>query len=121
MRLPKLAAATVMAALLAACGPSSEPLGEVGTGPGGAGAVKIVARDTFFEPESLELTAGEEITVEVTNNGDTAHDFAIEELDLNTGTIEPGTTKTTTFKVPAGTTKFACTYHSGMEGTIEAD
>lgn len=121
MRLPKLAAATIMAALLAACGPSSEPSGEVGTGPGGAGAVKIVARDTFFEPESLEVTAGDEITVEVTNNGDTTHDFAIGELDLNTGTIEPGTTKTATFKVPAGTTKFACTYHRGMEGTIETD
>jgi len=108
------------ALLLAACGPDSEASGDVSSGPAGGDAVRIVADDTFFEPETLELTAGETATIEVTNEGSTAHDFAIEELDLNTGTIEAGQVKSATIEVPEGTTKFRCTFHPEMEGSIEA-
>ena len=80
----------------------------------------LAADDTFFEPETLELTAGETVTIEVTNEGSTAHDFAIEELDLNTGTMEAGQVKSATLEVPEGTTKFRCTFHPEMEGSIEA-
>jgi plastocyanin len=116
----KTPAVAALAALLAACSPSSEPSGDVAAGPADGDAVEIVADDTFFEPKPLRLAAGEEVTVEVTNEGDTPHDLAIEELDLNTGTIQPGETKTATFEVPEGSTKLICTFHGGMETTIEA-
>lgn len=60
----------------------------MGTGPAEGDAVTIIADDTSFEPTALKLTSGETITVKVTNEGRAVHDFAIDELDLNTGTIE---------------------------------
>ena len=123
MKLKKVArgaaAVLVVGALMTACNPESDPSGDVGSGPAEEDAVPVVADDTFFEPESLELTAGETVTVEVTNEGSTVHDFAIEELALNTGTIESGDVATATFEVPEGSTEFKCTFHPDMKGTIE--
>ena len=114
------AAILLVGALLGACS-ESDPSGDVGSGPAEGDAVALVADDTFFEPETLELTAGEKVTVEITNEGSAPHDFAIEDLDLNTGTIEGGAVATATFEVPDSNTKFECTLHPGMEGTIEAN
>jgi plastocyanin len=117
----KLAAGAVFAtALLVACTKTSDPSGNVGAGPVRGDAERIVIVDRAFEPKILELTAGEEVVIEVTNGDGGAHDFAIDSLDLNTGNIEPGEVATATFAVPEGTTKFRCTYHDGMEGRIEA-
>jgi plastocyanin len=88
-------------------------------GPAGEGAVEIVTVDSAFTPETLELNAGQKVTVEITNEDVVPHDFEIEVLDLSTGTIEAGEIATATFTVPEGTTEFACTYHSGMTGRIE--
>jgi nitrite reductase (NO-forming) len=105
---------------LAACGNSSEPVGSVASGPATGDAAKIQAADgNRFTPATLELPAGEKVTIEITNTDDRAHDFAIEAADLNTGTIEAGAVATATFTVPKGTTEFVCTFHRGMTGTIE--
>jgi len=117
----KLAAAAVFAiALLAACTKSSNPSGNVDAGPAGGSAEQIVIVDDSFEPSTLELPPGEDIVVELTNEDGKAHDFAIDSMSLNTGTIEPGEIATARFSVPEGTTRFRCTFHSGMEGRIEA-
>jgi plastocyanin len=114
-----VAAALFLGALLVACNPESEPSGDVGTGPAEGDAASVIADETFFEPESLDLTAGETVTVEITNEGSIVHDFSIKALDLNTGSIKSGAVVTATFEVPEGTTKFECTFHPRMEGTIE--
>jgi hypothetical protein len=57
--------------------------------------------------------------IEITNTDDRAHDFAIEAANLNTSTIQASAAATATFTVPEGTTKFKCTFHRGMTGTIE--
>jgi nitrite reductase (NO-forming) len=112
--------ATALGVALAACSNSSDPLGNTGSGPATEDAVKIQAVDgDRFTPATLELPAGEEVTIEITNTDDRAHDFAVEAADLNTGTIETGAVATATFTVPEGTTQFVCTFHSGMTGTIE--
>jgi plastocyanin len=111
--------AGVAALLVAGCS-GAEPSGDVQEGPGGPDATRIVADDAFFEPETLELETGTEATVEVTNEGGAPHDFTIEELDLSSGTIEPGSVVTARFTVPEGETPFECTIHSGMEGVITA-
>jgi plastocyanin len=72
-----------------------------------------------FEPSTLRVKTGEEITVEVSNEDDTAHDFAIESLDLNTGTIEAGEVSTATLTVPKGGQEFVCTFHPEMKGRLE--
>ena len=99
---------------------SSDPVGNVASRPATGDAVKIQAVDgDRFTPATLELPAGEEVTIGITNADDRAHDFAIEAAGLNTGTIEAGAVATATFTVPEGTTEFVCTFHSGMTGTIE--
>jgi hypothetical protein len=70
-----VAAALFLGAFLIACNPESEPLGDVGKGPAEGDAASVIADDTFFEPESLDLTAGETVTVEITNEGSIVHDF----------------------------------------------
>ena len=111
---------TALGVTLAACSNSSDPVGNVASRPATGDAVKIQAVDGHrFTPATLDLPAGEEVTIEITNTDDRAHDFAIEAADLNTGTIEAGAVATATFTVPEGTTEFVCTFHRGMTGTIE--
>ena len=103
-------------AFLVACG--AQASGEVHPGPGGPDAVAVVATDNAFEPARLELPAGEEVEIEVTNEGETTHDFTIESLELSTGPIEEGAVATATFTVPQGEMGFVCSVHGGMEGVI---
>jgi nitrite reductase (NO-forming) len=105
---------------LAACSNNSDPVGNVAAGPATGDAAKIAAVDgDRLTPATLDLPAGEKVTIEITNTDDRAHDFAIEAAGLNTGTIQAGAVATATFTVPEGTTKFECTFHRGMTGTIE--
>ena len=111
---------TALGVALAACSNSSDPVGNVAAGPAAGAAAKIEAADgNRFTPATLELPAGDAVTIEITNADDRAHDFAIETADLNTGTIKAGAVATATFTVPRGTTEFACTFHRGMSGTID--
>jgi plastocyanin len=97
---------------------SAEPSGDVAPGPGGPDAVPVTAVDTRFEPDRLELPAGQEIQVEIHNEGSGTHDFTIETLDLSTGPIRSGEVANATFTVPEGETPFECTLHPGMDGVI---
>jgi plastocyanin len=113
-------AVTALGVALAACSNSSDPVGNVAAGPATRDAAKIEAADgDRFTPATLELPPGEEVTIQITNTDDRAHDFAIEAANLNTGTIEGGAVATATFTVPEGPTKFECTFHRGMTGTIK--
>jgi nitrite reductase (NO-forming) len=111
---------TALGVALAACGNSSDPVGTVAAGPATGAAATIEAADgNRFTPATLELPAGEAVTIEITNTDDRAHDFAIEAADLNTGTIKAGAVATASLTVPEGTTEFVCTFHRGMTGTIK--
>jgi plastocyanin len=102
--------------LLTACG--AQRSGDVASGPGGPDAIAVSAVDTAFEPARIELKAGDEVEIEVTNQGGTTHDFTIESLDLSTGPLGPGDVTTARLTVPEGATAFRCTIHGGMDGTI---
>jgi plastocyanin len=111
---------TALGMALAACSNSSDPVGKVAAGSATGDAAKIQAVDgDRFTPKTLELLAGEAVTIEITNADGRAHDFAIEAADLNTGTIQAGAVAAATFTVPEGTTEFVCTFHRGMTGTIQ--
>jgi plastocyanin len=114
----RIAAVLLAAGLLAACG-TQELTGNVTSGPAPGDAVEIEAGDNFFEPEQVEVTAGEEVTVEITNTGDAAHDWTADELELSTGVIPAGEVFHATFTAPDGDVEFVCTLHRGMEGTIK--
>ena len=118
-RVRVLAFAGVALLGLTACS-SSEPAGDVASGAADtADSIKVVATDESFDPGTLNLEAGEEVTVEVTNDDDMAHDFAIESLELNTGTIEAGEVANATFTVPDGGVEYVCTFHPDMKGRID--
>ena len=93
--------------------------GDVHPGPGGPDAVAVAAQDNTFGPTRLQLPAGDEVEIEVTNEGGTAHNFTIESLELSTGPIEESAVATATLTVPEGETTFACSIHGGMNGVIE--
>lgn len=114
-----LLAGAAMTMVLAACSPDAEARGDVISGPARGDAIEIDMRSSAFDPPRLELQAGEEVRIEVTNREDTPHDFTIDDLDLSTGTLEKGETATATLVVPESLTTYHCTIHDGMEGIIE--
>lgn len=109
-----------LALLVVGCGMGPrEASGTVASGPADGDAIEISATDNAFSPAELELEPGTEVTVEVANDGDTAHNLVIDELDLSTGTIDPGEVVTATFTVPDTAVDFVCTFHPGMSGQLE--
>lgn len=120
MRRFAIAAAIVGAGLLlGACRPSSEPSGDVGSGAVADPTFSLIALDDFFHDRTLNAKAGEEIIVQIRNEGDSPHEFAIPALDLSTGTIDPGDVAHARFEMPRDGVEFECRYHDGMRGRIE--
>jgi plastocyanin len=103
----------------AACANEPEPSGDVAHRRASGDAITVVAEDAAFEPALLSAAAGERVRIEVTNNDNMAHDFAVPALDLNTGTVHPGEIATASFTMPDEPLDFVCTYHGGMSGRIE--
>lgn len=115
------AAAIAVALLASACGGAAPPAsGDVESGAGAADAPTIVATDNEFDPQSVQVPPGEPVTFTISNEGNSAHNFVIDELDVSSGTIQPGDAVTATFTVPDGGAEFVCTFHGGMTGRIEA-
>ena len=109
---------TLTLVALTAC--SRERSGDVHNGEGSADAISVTLHDDAFAPEVLRLKAGTEVEVEVRNDGSNQHNFTIDDLDLSTGTVEPGNVVTASFTVPNGTTGYHCTFHPDMTGDIVA-
>lgn len=115
----------VAALSLSACGGNSgaeEAESAAGADAGSGGnEISLSAIDNEFEPTTLEVPAGEEVTVNFTNDGDTIHTFTSEELGFDSGNVESGDSKTVTFTAPDGEVEFVCTIHlesDNMTGTI---
>lgn len=111
-------AAGVLTLTVAACVESPAQSGDVTLGPADGDAIAVVAVDNAFEPQTVEAAAGEEVTIEVTNEGGTAHNFVVEDLDVSTGTLGSGEVATVTLTVPDGGVEYVCTLHGGMDGRI---
>ena len=112
-------AALVLAAIfLGACGREVAASGNVTQGAASGDAVKVVARDNDFVPAEIKGKAGEEIAVEVTNSGDSPHNFVLKDLDVSSGTLESGKVATVKFVMPGTPTEFVCTFHGGMTGEL---
>ena len=102
----------VTAALgLAACGGAETADDQPDDGNGGDGAaetvhpavegapdVALTAVDIDFQPDTLQLTAGEPTNVTVTNAGEAEHDFTLEEAGVHVN-VDPGTSETTAVTV----------------------
>lgn len=75
----------------------------------GAPEVTVTAIDIDFQPQSLQLTAGEPLNVTVVNDGEALHDFTLEEAGIHVN-VEPGDTKVTSVALDApGEYEVVCT------------
>jgi plastocyanin len=123
MRRLALLLALVLPIVLAACG------GGGGGGGGGAseqaasskpcpsGAVEIKMKDIKFAPEKATATVGQEVCW--TNEDDVQHD-AVDEAGHAFHSALFGQGKTFTWKAAkAGTVKYVCTVHPGMDGELD--
>jgi len=98
---------------LTACGGSdSEPA--AADPPATAGAATVQVGDNTFTPATIEVAVGETVTFE--NGGAIPHTVTGDGFD--SGSMAPGDTFTFTAE-KAGTVSYVCSFHPGMQGTIE--
>ena len=88
-------------------------------GGGGENELKLTASGTAWNTTSLDMTAGAEVKVEITNQDSIEHNFTFADAGANQD-VEGGEDATVTLTAPAaGTYPFFCKYHpSAMKGTI---
>jgi plastocyanin len=87
------------------------------TGETNAGGPQVIMKDIKFNPATLKAKAGQ--TVTWTNDDSVGHDVTADGFNSGgAGNIEPGKTFTHKF-AKAGTFKYVCSVHPGMEGTIK--
>jgi plastocyanin len=86
----------------------------------GVSATVVEMGDFFFKPTVLHGTPGQRLTVTLSNQGNTLHDFSIpaQHIDAN---VEAGTPVTVTVAFPGkGAVTFECRYHllQNMRGEL---
>jgi plastocyanin len=120
----------VLALVAAGCGGGDDEAGAsasattaapetTAAGGGGENEFKLVASGTAWDTNSLDMTAGDEVSVEVTNQDSFEHNFTFAEAGANQD-VEGGEDATVTFTAPAaGSYEFFCKYHpQAMRGTV---
>ena len=86
----------------------------------GQSSTSISAQDFFFTPSSLTGTAGQKVTISLTNDGSAAHNFSITDQNVDV-TVQPGQSQDIKVTFPeSGSVQFFCSFHQsqGMVGTL---
>jgi plastocyanin len=79
--------------------------------------VDVGAADFAFEPKDASVAAGGKVTV--TNNGQAPHTMTLDDVDLDTGNIEPGASADLTAPDAPGSYSYRCAVHPGrMRGVL---
>lgn len=102
---------------LTACGSSSSSDEPATAAKAATGGTAVSVQDNTFKPADLKVAVGD--TVTFTNEGAIAHTVtATDGADFDSGSLAPGKTFTFTAK-QAGTVSYVCTFHPGMQGTLQ--
>ena len=84
--------------------------------------VDVTMRDFSFDPLDKSVAVGtrQVVTFRLTNTGQAAHNFRSNDFRINEAEVEPGGKEDVQGTAPstAGTYKFVCTYHPGMELSV---
>jgi len=87
----------------------------------GEASVELEQDNYYFNPTILKGTAGEKLTLELSNEGSALHNFSITDQGISQD-VESGTKAEVTVTFPqSGTLVFFCKYHQtlGMVGALE--
>ncbi len=118
-----LAFTFVLALLTSACSKSSnttQPTSSGGAGGGGGGGSgsSITIKGFAFQPNSLSGSAGQTLTIAISNGDPVEHSFTLDDGSLSKD-IEAGGSESVSVTLPdSGTVGWHCKYHSTMTGTI---
>jgi plastocyanin len=93
----------------------------VAAGPAQASAgpreIDVGAVDFAFEPKDASVAAGGKVTV--TNNGQAPHTMTLDDVDLDTGNIDPGASAELTAPDAPGSYSYRCAVHPArMRGVL---
>jgi plastocyanin len=87
-------------------------------GGGAENEFQLVASGFALDKTSLEMAAGSEVKVEVTNEDSAPHSFTFDEASVDQ-TVDGGEDATVAFTAPdAGSYEFRCKFHGSMTGTV---
>lgn len=104
----------VAGALFAGCGGSKKS--------SSSGSATVEAYDFRFDPTTLNVKAGQKVSLKLKNEGQAEHNFSFSEANVNQD-LAKGDSKTISFTAPsAGTYQYFCEYHKtskNMVGTIK--
>ena len=123
MKLRLLIIGLLASALVACGGTSSESDGATGASGDGRTVEMTLLDEMKFVPATIEVEAGQTVTVNLTNKGVLVHDFIVEGLAQEVqAVVQPGKQETVTFTAPAGEYAYACKQpgheEAGMKGVI---
>jgi plastocyanin len=87
-------------------------------GGGGENEFKLTASDFAWNPDSLQMSAGTQAKVEVTNEDQATHSFTFQDAGVDQ-VVAAGENATASFTAPAaGDHQFRCKFHPAMTGTV---
>ena len=97
---------------------TGEPTTAAAAGGGGENELQLVASGFAWDKTSLDMTAGAQVSVEVTNEDTAQHSFTFDEASVDE-VVAGGEDATATFTAPAaGEYEFRCKFHGSMTGTV---
>jgi uncharacterized cupredoxin-like copper-binding protein len=105
--------------------PEEEDVPETVVG-GGIVEITVEGDEYSFSPKTVTVKQGASVKLTFKNIGNNIHTWTIDELNLDTGSIFPGSSKTIEFDaVEAGTYEIYCAVaghkESGMVGTLKIE
>jgi plastocyanin len=87
----------------------------------GESSAELEQDNFYFEPTILKGSPGQELTIELSNEGSALHNFSIPDQSIDQD-VQPDTKGEVTVTLPdSGTLVFFCKYHQsrGMVGALE--
>jgi plastocyanin len=103
----------------AACGGDGGGTTDGGDAGDGGGTTTtgsaVTAVDNAFEPSEVTVDAGGDLTV--SNDGEAAHTFTLEDGSIDEQ-LDPGAEVSVTAPSTAGDYPFVCSFHPEMTGTL---
>jgi len=103
--------------------PEASPESAASPEAGGTGeAMALNAVDIAFQPNTMTIPAGQDVTINFTNMGQLPHNFHVDELGVASSDLESGASEVLTINAAAGTYQYYCSIpghkDAGMVGTL---